>query len=342
MNKLGCLFLEEGINFDLNMVSDCCIMHNDGRGLPILLENYHGEMIDWEKLFDKKAERVTQQKEKTIYDCEGCYRLTDYKFIGERKISNFHFSHSRLCNARCIYCSEEYSGYDRNYDTYPIIKDLIEKGYYKAGGEATFQGGEPTLMYHFDELIHLFVENGTIVRVHTSGIRYSETVEDALKQDKGTVVISLDSGCSATYKKIKQVDCFNKVCETIQNYTKANPNNVIIKYILVPGVNDNIKEIDNFFKLMKNFGVNTVALDMEVQYAMKYENKNVSEHLYLLVDYFEKVAKKLDIKVITYSFLSYVLKNRKIKKSSLVKNKFVYGLYINIYNDKSKNLKYRN
>ena len=55
MNNLGCLFLEEGINFDLNMVSDCCIMHNDGRGLPILLENYHGELIDWEKLFDIKA-----------------------------------------------------------------------------------------------------------------------------------------------------------------------------------------------------------------------------------------------------------------------------------------------
>lgn len=341
MNKLGCLFLEEGINFDLNMVSDCCIMHNDGRGLPILLENYHGEMIDWEKLFDKKAERVAQQKEKTIYDCEGCYRLAEYNFIGDRKISNFHFSHSRLCNARCIYCSEEYSSYSRNYDTYPIIKDLIEKGYYKAGGEATFQGGEPTLMYHFDELIHLFVENGTIVRVHTSGIRYSETVEEALKQDKGTVVISLDSGCSDTYKKIKQVDSFNKVCETIQKYAKANPDNIIIKYILVPGVNDNIKEIDKFFKLMKNFGIKTVALDMEVQYAMKYENKNVSEHLYLLVDYFEKIAKELNIKVITYSFLSYVLKNRKIKKSSLVKNKFVYGLYINRYYDKSKNIKYR-
>ena len=341
MNKLGCLFLEEGINFDLDMVSDCCIMHNDGRGLPILLENYHGGLIDWENLFDIKAKRVACQKEKTIYDCEGCYRLADYTFTGTRKISNFHFSHCRLCNAKCIYCSDVYSEGDRNYNTYPVIKDLIEKGYYKPGGEATFQGGEPTLMHNFDELVHLFVENGTIVRIHTSGIKYSLTVDEALQQNKGTVVISLDSGCAKTYKEIKQVDSFNIVCENIKKYAKANPDNIIIKYILVPGLNDSLKEIDNFLKLMKDFGIKTVALDIEVKYAMKYENKNVSNHIYLLVDYFENIAEKFGIKVITYSFLSYVLKNRKIKKSSLVKNKFVYGLYVHKHNDKTKNIMYK-
>ena len=54
-------------------------------------------MIDWEKLFDKKAERVACQKEKTIYDCEGCYRLAEYNFTGERKISNFHFYANDYC-----------------------------------------------------------------------------------------------------------------------------------------------------------------------------------------------------------------------------------------------------
>ena len=196
-------------------------------------------------------------------------------------------------------------------------------------------------MHNFDELVHLFTEHGTAVRIHTSGIRYSETVEEALKQNKGTVVISLDSGCSKTYHKIKQVDCFNKVCETIQKYSKANPDSIIVKYILIPGVNDNIKEIDNFFKLMNTYGIKTVALDIEVQYAMKYENKNVSEHVYLLVDYFEQLAEKSNIRMLTYSFLSYVLKNRKIKKNSLIKNKFVYGLYVRKHNDKSKNLIYR-
>lgn len=341
MNNLGCVFLESGINFDLNTVCDCCISHNDGRGLPILLENYHGEQIDWEKLFEVKAKRIACQKEKTIYDCEGCYHLGDYNFIGDKKISDFHFSHCRLCNAKCIYCSDEYSGGNLNYNTYPVIKDLIEKGYYKSGGEATFQGGEPTVMQNFDELVHLFTEHGTTVRVHTSAIKYSQTVEEALRQDKGSVVISLDSGSSETYKKVKQVDRFDNVIETIRKYTNANSNNVIIKYIIIPGVNDNIKEIDLFFNLMKKHGIKTVALDLEVQYARKHENKNVSKHIFLLVDYFEKMAEKLQIKVLVYSFISYVLKNRTIPKSKLINSKILYVWYLSMQTEKEKNIIYK-
>ncbi|MCD7780352.1 MAG: radical SAM protein [Candidatus Gastranaerophilales bacterium] len=340
MNSSGCVFLEFGINFDLNMVSDCCISHNDGRGLPVLIENYTGGMINWEALFDKKAKRICRQQEKTIYECEGCYHLGEYSFSKERKISEFHFSHCRLCNARCIYCSDEYSGINRNYNTYPVIKDLIEKGFYKSGGEATFQGGEPTIMQNFDELIQLFTENGTTVRVHTSGIKYSPTVEEALKRNKGSVVISIDCGSRDTYKKIKQVDCFSNVTETIRKYSSSNPDNVILKYIIIPGVNDNIKEIDKFFNLASKYNIKKIALDLEVQYARKYENRNVSPHVFLLADYFEYKAEKLNMELLIYSFISYVLKNRKIKKSKTVKNKFIHSLYINVLTDKSKNLVY--
>lgn len=342
MNNVGCSFLEEGIDFELDKVCDCCISHNDGRGMPVLIDSYHGEMIDWEQIFDKKAKRVACQKEKTIYDCENCYHLNEhYNYTNERKISEFHFSHCRICNAKCIYCSEENNNLDRNYNTYPVIKDLIEKGYYKAGGEATLQGGEPTLMQNFEELVDLFIENGTVVRVHTSAIKYSEKVAQALKLNKGTVVISLDSGTSETYKKIKQVDAFDLVCESIRKYVEAQADNVVIKYILVPGVNDNIKEIDAFFALMKKFGVKRIALDIEVQYARKYENKDVSPHIHLLNDYFEMTAKKLGIELLTYSFLLYVQRNRKIKKSPFMANKFFFNAVLNFYNQKEKNLMYR-
>lgn len=340
-NSTGCVFLENGINFDIDFVSDCCISHNDGRGLPKLVENYHGEIIDWNALFDVKEKRIACQKEKTIYECEGCYRLSPYEFKNERKISNFHFSHCRVCNSKCIYCSDEYSGGNLNYNTYPVIKDLIEKGYYKAGGEATLQGGEPTLMQNFEELVDLFIENGTVVRIHTSAIKYSEKVAKALNMNKGTVVISLDSATSETYKKIKQVDAFSAVVESIRKYVEAQADNVVIKYILIPGLNDNIKEIDAFFALMKKLGVKRVALDIEVQYARKYNNNEVSPHLHLLNDYFEMTAKKLGIELLTYSFLLYVQRNRKIKRSPFMANKFFFNAVLNFYNQKEKNIMYR-
>ncbi|MGM9993407.1 MAG: radical SAM protein [Candidatus Avigastranaerophilus sp.] len=343
MNKLGCSFLENCINFDLNTVCDCCISHNDGRGLPVLIENYSGEIIDWEKLFDKKSQRIKQQKESTLYDCENCYHLSEYEFTEPRKISEFHFSHCRSCNAKCIYCSKEYSCGPLNYNTYPVIKDLIEKGYYCPGGEATFQGGEPTLMQNFNELIHIFIQNGTKVRVHSNGIKFSTTVESALKENKGTIVISLDSASRSTYKKIKRVDAFDTVCKNIKSYAEAaakNPDNIIIKYVIVPGYNDNLCEIDKFFKLMKKIGIINIAVDIEVKYARKYSNKDISSHVYLLYDYFEHKSDIYKMNLLTYSFMTYVLRNRQIKKSSLINNKFLYVWYLNKHTEKDKNYSY--
>ena len=340
MNPKGCVFLEEGINFDLNEVNDCCISHNDFRGLPVLLKDYHGELIDWEKLFDIKAKRVAAQQQKTIYDCDGCYRLCDYQFKNEKKISEFHFSHSRVCNAKCIYCSDEYSSGTTNYNTYPVIKDLIDKGYYKAGGEATMQGGEPTLMQNFEELVDLFLQNGTVVRVHTSAIKYSQKVAEALASNKGSVVISIDSATKETYKKIKQVDAFELVCESIKKYVEASKDNVIIKYVIVPGYNDNVDEINEFFKLMNSLGVKKLAVDIEVQYARKYENKNVSPHIYLLHDYFEYMANKNNMELLTYSFFIYVLRNRKISKTKFMSNKFFFNLVLKHHTQKEKNVMY--
>ena len=92
MHNKGCIFLDEGINFDLNTVCDCCISHNDGRGLPILIENYHGEEIDWENLFATKAQRIKDFQKEIIFDCQGCYKIDDYTFNQTKKISEFTLS----------------------------------------------------------------------------------------------------------------------------------------------------------------------------------------------------------------------------------------------------------
>lgn len=92
---------------------------------------------------------------------------------------------------------------------------------------------------------------------------------------------------------------------------------------------------------MKKLNIKTVALDLEVQYAREYHNKDVSQHIFLIADYFEHQAALNNIRVLTYSFFSYVIKNRKIKKSDSIKNKLIYGFYVRHNTDKSKNLIYR-
>lgn len=202
MNNLGCKFLEEGINFESHSVTDCCILHHDNQGCPLLISDYNGEKIDWHKIFDIKAQRIKAQRIQTIDECKGCFFLSDYSFKNERKISEFQFSCCQICNAKCIYCYHERYNGKVNYDVLPVIQELIRNDMYKSGGEASFQGGEPTLMKNFDELVELFLQNGSHIRVNTNCIKFSDKIYEFLKKDKGSIVTSLDCGCRKTYKNM--------------------------------------------------------------------------------------------------------------------------------------------
>ena len=342
MEYNGCRWLDSAIHFERKFVSDCCKRPSIGSGMPKLIPDFNGGPIDWEKLFKIKHDRIKQQKEAIINECKGCEFLSDYEYKMEKKISDFQFSQCKLCNSRCVYCAPK-GTFDPGYNVYPIIKDLIEKGYYKPGGEAIFQGGEPTLMTNFEELVDLLASNGSRLRILTSAIKFSPKIEEYIAKDNCLVVISIDSGCRQTYKKVKLVDKFDVVCNNIEKYARAvkDPYNLMIKYIIVPGINDNIHEIDLFFKLMKKLNVKCVAIDIEDNYARVYNYKNVSPHIYLLYDYFIYLAKKNNMPDVThYAYIQYLVDLRTSKPSKLINYKFLYNLYAKLLNNKKKNIKY--
>lgn len=337
MNSKGCYFQEHGISFERNDVYDCCITHgSDQRGMPLLIQNYNGEYIDWDKIFEIKEERIKRQKEKTIFECEGCAFLRDYEFSGEKYISNIAINNVKLCNAKCIYCSDEFRNVKHSYTLYPVIKDLVDRNLFRPESEITIQGGEPTLMQDFDNLVDLFISQNANIRVHTSGIKYSKSLENALSQGRTMIVVSIDSGTRELYKKIKFVDKFDVVCENLKKYLSVikseNKENIRLKYLITPGYNDTIEDIDSWYKLIKGLGIKYVAFDIEVKYANQNDQKYVSPHIYMLVDYMKYKAEKLGIKYDIYSFLSYVLNERKFfKYKNLVKIKFLYKFITSFY-----------
>lgn len=345
MNKKGCELIQHGISFERQDIYDCCISHGaDNRGMPLLIKDYNGESIDWDKVFEIKKERIKRQQQETIWECEGCYALTDYDFTDEEYISFIAFNQMKLCNSKCIYCGDDFRNVINYYDVLPVIKDLIEKGKFRNTGEITFQGGEPTLIKNFDELLNIFIDLKTKIRIHSSGIKFSPAVQKGIKEGLVTIVISLDSGTKEVYEKIKNVKTFDKVCGNIKKYSEVlgddNSNNLRIKYVITPGYNDTIKDIDDWFKIIKKYNIKSIAMDIEVQYANKHNQKDVSPHIYMLMDYikYKTVLMKLDF--ITYSFAIYVLNARKFfKYQNLLKNRFIYNLISLFYRHKNK---YRN
>ena len=155
-------------------------------------------------------------------------------------------------------------------------------------------------------------ENFNNIRVNSSGIKYSLALENALKEGSASLVISPDSGSKDIYKRIKRVDAFDIVWKNISKYTKKakNIDSVKAKYILIKSVNDNKREIDNFFKMCVKSGIKSVSLSVEQHWYFR-EFPNMHPSVYELISYFEEKAQKLNLSVELYCEAISVLQNRK-------------------------------
>lgn len=304
----SCGYIEHGIDFEHRRLTTCCFTCHSGGGHIDIKQNYNGELIDWDKLFEEKRKLREAHKAGNITpNCQGCVFLCEKDWDDEDYIDRLQFNYWIKCNSKCLYCYAENnkSVYENfvPYNAVPVIQDLVDRKLLRNGGEISFGGGEPTVYPEFDDLINLFTKSGiTNMRVHSSGIKFSPAIENAIKEGALNVVISIDSSCSSTYKRIKRVDCYDKVVENIKKYAQANTNGYSLmttKYIIIPHINDNIAEIENWIQLTRNLGSRWLALDIEdVWYKM---NRSHIPSYYLdLVNYVIDRAKDLNMKIELY------------------------------------------
>ncbi len=350
MDYSACFYMEKGLCFDEDTLRDCCIgLDCNKRGLPIIVPDYKGEIPDWNKLFEIKEKRNKYVQEVGIPDiCEGCGYLSEgYKFTGKRKLSEIMYQNIRICNSRCVYCSESYYNENKSYNAYPATKELIKKGFFEKGGSVTFQGGEPTLMKDFDKIVDIYLKNDATIRVNSSGILYRYSIYKGIKKGNLKLVVSIDSGTKDLYFKIKKVDKFDSLVKNLKKYAKVlnekNKTCLTLKYIIIPGINDSVKDIDDWFNLLKDIGVKSIILDSECRYTN--ENEALPDYIYYLEDYVQFLAKENNMDFDLNMFLLFSNRNR-VSAPYLFENfdkeKFSRLIEEEKTNHTHKNLTYRN
>ena len=215
--------------------------------------------------------------------CEGCYNLREDNWDDEDYISFINFDHWSQCNSNCIYCGVQKNKPKTKNNTLKAIKELIKSGKFKNNGEITFQGGEPTILKEFEDLVKIFINT------------------------------------KETYKKVKRVDKSNKVWDNIKHYRKGLNEDyaslVKVKYIIIPGINDNLEEINLFMETLKKLDIRSVIVDIEYTYANVNANR-ISPHIYMLMDYIENYAKQNKMSYDLYDSALYVDRNRKFEKTT--------------------------
>ncbi|MBE7704181.1 MAG: radical SAM protein [Cyanobacteria bacterium SIG29] len=308
MKYLSCRYIEHGMDFEHTRLETCCFTCHSGGGRITLKNEYNGEAIDWQKLFDKKRKyRIEHRKGNLMPNCVGCIFLEEKEWDEEDYINFLQFNYWVACNSKCTYCYEVQNKKlfekIKPYNTVPIIKEMIDKNILRPGGEVSFGGGEPTIAPEFEELINLLANSGfRNMRIHSSGIKFSPAIEAAIKKGVLNVVVSIDAGCEKTYKKIKNVNAYKKVIENMKKYAQANKNGyglMTSKYIIIPNVNDNRKEIDMWIDSVVKAGAKWLALDIEdVWY--KTNRSTISTYYLDLVNYVINRANELGMKIELY------------------------------------------
>lgn len=305
---VSCEYVQHGFNVDYEDIKMCCFNCHEGGGRQILIDNYKGEMIDWNKFFKEKRKMRELNKKGIILDrCKGCFFLKEQEWDDEDYINYMVFNHWTLCNCKCKYCftneQSDFFNARENYNMYPVIKKLVDMGKVRGGGEIGFGGGEPTLLPEFEPLLNLLLDAGCDnIRVHSSCVKYSQAIERGVKEGKVTLVVSVDSGCEETYTNIKRVNHFNKVWENLARYASNQTENkykVKTKYIIFPGYNDNKEELDKWFDMTVKSGINSVVLDVEGGWYISNKH-NIPDEMYDLLDYATNKTKELGMKFVEH------------------------------------------
>ena len=328
MQTKKCHLISHGISINSENIEACCLCRGlDEQGHPLIIENFETENFDWEHLLNLKDIQIEQLKNDELDSCKGCYVINQYECPSKGKFIAFiNFNHWTHCNSNCIYCQRAKKPKPPR-NTYNMMKSLIEKGLFNDEGEITFQGGEPTLLDEFDDLINLFAVQNTIIRVHTSGIKFSSALAKALDNSKTQIIISPDAGTPETYKKIKKVSKLEQVFNNAEKYISSTKlefaHNVKLKYIIIPGYNDTIEEICEFFKRATKANVKSVIVDIEAEYYYKYK-KRALHNIKLLLDFFVYKGKQLGIDIGYYDSVIYFKSKRSSKNLLPVENDTMY------------------
>ncbi len=247
--------------------------------------------------------------------CVNCYMKKEVSGIEEckkneeylttkitKELKQIYISHWMHCNCGCIYCCNAWktklkiSPHPKKsdfYDILPMIKQMCSEGYIGKGTIISFLGGEPTMLEEFEPLTELLAQyTEQHFNFLSSGILFSNIIEKMLSQGRASIYISIDSWNKKLYKQIKRVDKFDVVIENSKRYLQACPEDnkqaISLKYIMIRGLNDTQKDIDEFVNLAKEIGIQKITLDVDHRNVGK-QNFVIPEHYYDIFYNFKQI-----------------------------------------------------
>ena len=326
MSGKYCKYFNNGINFHTVGISYCNTVWSDMVSTPYSKNCIEVFLQDRKKLIEEmKNGNPPEYCKKCIYlqDIED-----DSKF--DDKINHIEIYHWHQCNCACFYCSNRehtklkitrWKNVNGVTKVLPKLKELKKRGLFSDKVEVSIIGGEPTILGEFKNLLKFFIDNKFNVNILSNGILYEKLISESVNINPNTYfTISLDCGCKETFKKIKGTDKFDDVVKNIKQYikdTKENSYRVIVKYILLEGINDNTEEINKWIDICTQIGVRNFFVTIEFCHSAKKE-KDISDNICEIYKYTKQRIKEVNPNniVSTYDFVEQFIEKKSYKLKS--------------------------
>lgn len=183
------------------------------------------------------------------------------------------------CQCRCIYCgvAKEYAAADRAgmEAAYERMFDAID--YAKSSGliapDAVWQvsSGEITIHPYRERILDLV--RGRRAMFYTNCFRFDPQIAENLKENpKSAINLSIDAGLPETWRRIKGFDNFEEVTANLARYyvESAQPGQITLKYIVLPGINDTLEDYLSLIEIMKTLKAPhlTISRDTSKKYTI--------------------------------------------------------------------------
>ena len=298
-----CEYLLHQIVFDQFDIKPCCQTSMNKESAKFI-DNFDGVDFDVEKYISERKKFIDMFKKGQVPACcKDCpiIKKLDWK-EDEVYFDRIIMANIAKCSCNCIYCVYTHDNPDlknfynnrKPYDIKPILLKLRNNNLIKenfvliiGGGECSeFSKGELEWLIYFTSSL-----NGK-VQLLSSGIKYSKAIEQILKSGKTELSISPDAGTKKTYERIKRVKAFDRVWLNLKNYIIAAQNNknalIEVKYIIIPSVNDNIREVKSFLKKCNDISCKRIHVDIENYWFSENKDKQIPDKIKKIIDFFDK------------------------------------------------------
>jgi len=294
----SCRFLE---TYMLHLQQDlfyCCSDFGKNHS-PVIYKHgntYEQIMHSFFSMRDKIIDTLSTPNDSSKIDknpCLGCPEVKDGLWSTDRRIRQINFNYRSFCNFKCVYCTTRLGKIDSSFyteveDALGFLNFLKEKNYISVDTIIENASGE-ILTHPLRDKILAAVQNNPCW-FYTNACIYNKKIAKILSKGKSKIIPSIDAGTRETFKKVKGVDLFDKVCENLIQYAKDGF--VELKYIILPGLNDNERDINGLIDICQRAKIKCMNISRNL-----HDMNAFSEHTLNMIILILKNTRNLGINV---------------------------------------------